>query len=88
MLRLIERFEKEQFITLTVILGGVAIWGRAKLDEVAETLVYTEATMFLPSGMVSRSEDVVVPLDKIDAWHGKAFQVFTAAGKRIDVTLI
>lgn len=88
MLRLIERFEKEQFITLTVIVGGVAIWGRAKLDELAETLVFTQATIFLPSGMVTRSEDTVVPLDKIDAWHGKAFQVYTTAGKRVDVTLI
>lgn len=43
--------------------------------------------MFLPSGMVTGSADAVVPLDKIDAWHGNAFQVFTVAGKRIDVTL-
>jgi hypothetical protein len=87
MLRLIERFEKEQFITLTVIVGGVAIWGRAKLDELAETLVFTTATMFLPSGMVTRSDDAVVPLDKIDAWHGNAFQVFSPMGKRVDITL-
>jgi hypothetical protein len=91
MLRLIEQFEKADFITMTVVVGGVAIWGRARLDEEAESLVFAYAKMFLPSGMVTASMETVVPLARIDAWHGAAFQLYTVEGKRVvlaDIVLV
>jgi hypothetical protein len=91
MLRLIEKFEKQEFITLTIVVGGVAIWGRARLDEEAEALVFAYAKMFLPSGMVTQSQETVVPLNRIDAWHGNAFQLYTVEGKRVvlkDIVLV
>lgn len=90
MIRLIELFENNEFVTLTVIVNGVAIWGRARLDEEAEALVFAYADMFLPSGMVTRSQETIVLLAKIDAWHGKLFQLYTVEGKRVrlaDITL-
>ncbi len=41
--------------------------------------------------MITKSQEVTVPLGRIDTCHGKAFQVYTIEGRRVqiaDVVLI
>jgi len=42
--------EIRSWVAIDIVVGRVAIWGRARLDADAEALVCAYAMMFMPSG--------------------------------------